>query len=151
MKRRGLVFLGMVLLNVLVSAAVTLGLLAWRDRRIAERLGAQATLPPARYSNFEIAAVIGPGVLETEYVLLRYVGDEPIDLTGWVLSDDSGHTFQFPPLTLFPNGALEIHTAAGEDTPIALHWGREEPLWRSGKQVLLFNPQGVLHASYLIP
>lgn len=151
MKRRALIFLGMILLNILISAAVTLGLLRWHDRQVAARLGPQVTLPPARYSDFEIVAVIGPGVLETEYVLLRYVGAEPVDLAGWTLSDESGHAFQFPPLTLYPNGAVEIHTAAGEDTPIALHWGLEAPLWESGKQVLLFNPQGVLHASYLIP
>ena len=151
MKRRALVFLGMLALNMLVSAAVTLGLLAWHDRQIAERLGPQVTLPPARYSDFEIVAVIGPGVLDTEYVLVRYVGQEPVDLSGWTLADEAGHVFSFPALTLYPNGAVEIHTAPGEDTPIALHWGLEEPLWASGKQVLLFNPQGVLHASYLIP
>ncbi len=143
-------WIGYLLLNVLVSAAVTLGILAWYDRR-------QQAAPPAEVplifqgNQFEVAAVVGPGVLETEYVVLHYIGSEPIQMENWALTDGEGRVYRFPALQLYPDGAVEIYTAAGEDTPVALHWGLDAPVWASGKQVLLFNPQGVLHAVYRVP
>ena len=141
---------GYLFLNVAISAAVTLGILAWHDRREA-----QASLPPVTPmfygGQFEIVAVVGPGVLETEYVLIHYTGNEPIQMQDWALTDGKRQTYRFPALQLYPDGAVEIHSAAGEDTPVALYWGLEEPVWAPGKEVFLFNPQGVLYAAYRIP
>ncbi len=150
MKRPRLALLGYILLNIAVSAAVTLGILTWREQR-QPPLPVSEDLPVFQDNRFEIVAVVGNGALDTEYVLLHYNGDEPVQMHNWALTDGEGRVYRFPALQLYPGGAVEIYTAVGEDTPVTLHWGLDEPVWATGKQVLLFDPQGVLYAMYRIP
>jgi hypothetical protein len=66
--------------------------------------------------------VIGAGTLNAEVVVVKFEGEGQLNLQGWQLKDDDGNTFTFPQLTLYKNGAVQVHTLSGTDTVIDLYW-----------------------------
>ncbi|MCC7117136.1 MAG: lamin tail domain-containing protein [Anaerolineales bacterium] len=151
-------------LNVLVSATVTGGILFWYDRNyrsINQPAVAQATLvsgnSPVSSATLQtdipikISSVVGAGALASEIVVVKYEGDGELDLASWQLKDENGNTFTFPKLTLYQNGAVQIHTASGTDTVIDLYWSIGGPVWNSGENAKLFDAQGNLRAVYRVP
>jgi hypothetical protein len=163
MDRRKLV--SYLLLNIFVSAAVTGTILFWYDRnyRVTSQPAAQQAAPPSNASvaasNSElqtdipvkISSVVGAGTFESEIVIVKYEGDDQLELASWQLKDEDGNTFSFPQITLYPNGAVQVHTAAGNDTVIDLYWGIGEAVWSSGENARLFDSQGNLRAVYRVP
>lgn len=103
--------------------------------------------PPPRLAIREVRA---PGQLDGEAVVIANTGG-PVDLAGWTLRDEAGRQYTFPALTLFEGGIVAVHTRAGADTVIDLYWGLAEPVWASGKLVLLADPGGGLSARFVIP
>ncbi|MEJ5241204.1 MAG: lamin tail domain-containing protein [Anaerolineales bacterium] len=155
-RRRWLLYL---LLNVLVSALVTLSILYLYDRRVREE---QATLfsmkatvtalPPAALSENALQIVVlAAGDLPNERVLIRYTGPLGLDLSAWRLKDEEGHLYVFPPFTLVSGGAVQIHTIAGKDTPVDLYWGLSQPVWQSGETLTLLDSGGTPRLIYIIP
>jgi hypothetical protein len=157
MDRRKLAYY--LLLNVLVSACVTSGILYWYDRNYRA-----ASLPPlaapdatgtpranVQSGAIQIVSVVGAGTVSTESVVLRYNGSGELDLSGWQLKDADGNTYIFPPFKLVKNGAVQVHTAGGTDTAIDLYWGLRDAVWGSGETALLVDPQGELQDSYPVP
>ncbi len=157
-----------LLLNVFVSASVTGGILFWYDRnyRAVSQpavVQVQATSASggdsALTSNTElqtdipvkISSVVGSGVLASEVVIIKFEGEGQLDLTAWQLKDDNGNTFTFPNATLYPGGAVQVHTIAGTDTVIDLYWGIGDSVWNSGEEARLFDSQGNLRAVYKVP
>ncbi|MBL8064062.1 MAG: lamin tail domain-containing protein [Anaerolineales bacterium] len=155
-----------LLLNVFVSASVTGGILFWYDRNVravSQSAVMQATpIPnsgagPASGSELQtdipvkISSVVGAGVLTSEITVIKFEGDGELDLTSWQLKDENGNTFTFPQITLYPNGAVQVHTSAGTDSVIDLYWGIGEGVWSSGENAKLFDPQGNLRAVYRVP
>jgi hypothetical protein len=163
MDRRKLVYY--LLLNVFVSACVTSGILFWYDRnyravtqpsvqQAAPASGDSApvsTLNPQTDIAVKISSVVGAGTLESEIVVVKFEGDGQLDLTSWQLKDEDGNTFTFPNITLYPNGAVQIHTVTGNDTVIDLYWGIGDAVWSSGENARLFDSQGNLRAVYRVP
>ncbi len=163
MDRRRLVYY--LLLNVFVSACVTGGILFWYDRTYRAQLSpvpqvaapAQdgstpaATLEPDADIPVEIVSVVGAGTLDVEVVVIRYNGEGELALANWQLKDDDGNTFTFPQLTLFPNGAVQVHTASGSDTVVDLYMGLRDPVWESGEVASLYDLQDNLRAIYRVP
>lgn len=98
-----------------------------------------------------IDKVIGAGVLETERVVLRRMGDGELSLAGWRLTDDQGNDFIFPQLTLYKDGAVNLNTRTGENTVVDLFWGLSSPIWRAGMVISIYDSQKNLHASYTLP
>lgn len=101
-----------------------------------------------------IASVIGAGDLASERVLLKHRGEGELSLMGWSLDDGKGNIFvfpQFPQLTLFGGGAVNIYTKAGTNTVVDLYWGLDHAIWLPGTTVTLSDEQGNPHASYVIP
>ena len=160
-RRRRIYYL---LLNVLVSACVTSAILFWYDRNyraLMRPTGSQAssgsgsvvsaTVGPVSDSAVQISSVIGAGTLNAEVVIVKFTGEGQLDLAGWQLKDDDGNTFSFPEVTLYTNGAVQVHTAAGTDTVIDLHWAAGQPVWQSGEDARLFDSQGTLVALYRVP
>ncbi|GAA0195848.1 lamin tail domain-containing protein [Halobaculum roseum] len=86
--------------------------------------------------------------LNDEYVVLTNRGDEPVDLSGWTLSDEAGFTYEFPDgVTLPADASLTLHVGSGEDTETDLYWGRERPtLNNDGETVTLRDEDGNLVA-----
>jgi len=99
----------------------------------------------------EIMAVVGPGDLGSERVQLRGTGEGSLDLAGWRLRDEDNNEYNFPKITLFPNGAVNIYTAAGVDTVVALYWGASKAVWSSGEAVTLLDANGNIQATYQVP
>jgi LysM repeat protein len=101
-----------------------------------------------------IDSVIGAGDLDTEHVLLKHRGEGELALVGWRLEDYQGNVFifpQFPQLTLFPGGAVNIYTRAGVNSVVELYWGLSQPVWSSGSTVILRDAQNNVRATYAVP
>jgi len=101
-----------------------------------------------------IDSVIGAGDLDSEHVLLKHRGEGELALVGWRLEDDQGNVFvfpQFPQLTLFPGGAVNIYTRAGVNSVVELYWGLSLPVWASGTTVILRDAQNNVRATYVVP
>ena len=162
MDRRRLVLF--LLLNIFVSACVTGAILFWYDRTY--RASLPPVLPPAVSTTqeepqadlqseedvpVEIISVVGAGTLEIEVVVVRYNGAGELGLANWQLKDDNGNTFTFPQLTLYTDGAVQVHTASGTDTVVDLYMGLRDPIWESGESARLFDPQDNLRAIYRVP
>ena len=153
-----------LLLNIFVSATVTGGILFWYDRNYraslpavpqsAPAVGAAepvSTINPQDDIPVKISSVVGAGTLSSEIVVVKFEGKDQLDLASWQLKDEDGNIFKFPKLTLYPNGAVQIHTAIGTDTVIDLYWGIGEAVWSSGENARLFDAQGNLRAVYRVP
>jgi endonuclease YncB( thermonuclease family) len=83
--------------------------------------------------------------LNGEWALLQNLGGRGADLTGWVLRDESSaNRYHFPAGTLLaPGGQVTVHTGCGRDTPDALYWCHDGPVWNNGGDTaLLLDPQG---------
>jgi hypothetical protein len=153
-----------LLLNIFVSATVTGGILFWYDRNYraslpavpqsAPAVGAAepvSTINPQDDIPVKISSVVGAGTLSSEIVVVKFEGEGQLDLASWQLKDEDGNIFKFPKLTLYPNGAVQVHTAIGTDTVIDLYWGIGEAVWGSGENARLFDAQGNLRAVYRVP
>lgn len=161
-----------LIINILVSAGTTLGVLFWWDHNRLNEASATVPLhtpaaavsepeaqpprilptpPPLDQVVIEINTVFGVGDLQTEAVRLQRLGEGELWLTGWQLHDSDGNVYIFPDLLLNKDGAIEVNTRAGNDTVIGLHWGRTQAIFRSGEEVRLLDPQENLRASFQIP
>ena len=165
MNRRRLV--SYLLLNVFISACVTGAILFWYHQNyrsvsqsavqpaaalVNQDVSApQPTLDPQIEIPVEIVSVIGAGTLSAEWVVVRYQGDDQLNLANWELRDEDRNVFIFPQLILHTDGAVQIHTASGTNTVIDLYWGESEPVWESGENARLFDPGGNQRAEYRVP
>jgi endonuclease YncB( thermonuclease family) len=83
--------------------------------------------------------------LNDEWVVIANASDSTVDLTGWVISDDTtGH--RFPLDGALESGAeLVVRTGAGARSDGNLHLGETFPVWSNrGETVLLTDPTGVV-------
>jgi hypothetical protein len=158
-------------LNVIVAAVTTLLVLTWWDRThrinlpaaispaVTQKAATQtsgsgkpaATPLPANQPVIEIKNVFGLGDMPNEVIMLKRVGDGELSMSKWKLMDENGHNYIFPDLVLNKDGAVQVYSRAGVDTVIELYWGLNEAVWKSGEQVTLVDPQGVVRATYTIP
>jgi len=106
--------------------------------------------PSAALPRLTIREVRSPGVLAEETLVIVNDGG-PVDLAGWTLRDETGHSYIFPSLILFEGGAVTIHTAPGTDSVTDLYWGQAEPVWAAGAEVLLSDAGGNLAVRFSIP
>lgn len=154
-----------LVLNMIVSAVtVLLVLVIWQQthkeparqapQQAAEKpVAAQpaSTLPPLDEDTVEIQMVVGAGDIEYERVQLVSASENPVEMTGWQLSDGRGNVYTFPSFKLYPGGSVNLFTAAGADTSIELYWNRAEAIWESGRTVELADSDGNRRAKYRIP
>ena len=160
MDRRRLIFY--LLLNIFVSACVTLTILYWYDRNYRAATlppvavpvvssGTNVVVPTIQQGAVKIISVVGAGTLSVETVTIQYQGNGELDLTAWHLKDSNGNDFNFPPFKLFTNGAVRVHTASGTNTAVDLYWGNNKAAWSSGENVVLTDAQGNAQDSYPVP
>ncbi|GAB3416905.1 lamin tail domain-containing protein [Haloparvum alkalitolerans] len=90
--------------------------------------------------------------LNDEYVVFENTGDEAIDLSGWTVEDEAGHSYAFPDgFTLEAGARVTLRTGSGTDTDTDLYWGAGSPVWNNdGDTVILSDDDGerVLAVSY---
>ncbi|MFA5837425.1 MAG: lamin tail domain-containing protein [Bellilinea sp.] len=161
-----------LIINVVLSAAVTLIVLAIWDRVQHPQLSAggnvpatqsasninsnvntpqaQPTLPPLDEPVIRIETVIGAGDLATETVQLQRIGENELQLAGWWL-EGNGLKYTFPALTLNKNGSVRLYSRAGQSTVIELYWGLESAAWKAGDTITLYDSRSNQRASYTIP
>lgn len=97
-----------------------------------------------------IRGVIGAGNPAEERVTIVNVGGD-VSLAGWTLRDSQGNVFFFPALSLFQGGAVTVHTKTGANTVTDLYWNQTTAIWESGEQVVLADPAGVVHTTFVVP
>ncbi|GIL08602.1 MAG: hypothetical protein BroJett033_1130 [Chloroflexota bacterium] len=119
----------------------------------ADGAAARPTLtlaPTAVNAQVEIVNVLNPGDITAEGVEIRNRGGA-VDLNGWTLSDGDGNTFTFPAQRVFTNAQITVFTRAGQNTPIALHWGQRAAVFgEPGDVVTLANANGVVQSTFRI-
>jgi LysM repeat protein len=101
-----------------------------------------------------IDSVIGAGDLDSERVLLKHRGEGELSLVGWRLEDSKGNVFvfpQFPQLTLFSGGAVNVYTKAGVNTVVDMYWGLDHPVWEASDAIFLKDVQGNVRSTYTVP
>lgn len=112
------------------------------------------TETPVRSSSnpgVEIAGVMSVGDPQSERILLRGTGEGELDMTGWQLQDEDGHIYIFPQLTLFKDGAVNLHSKSGMNTVVDLYWGMSEPVLQPGETIILMNDREEVQATYQVP
>lgn len=84
--------------------------------------------------------------LNDEYIVVRNDGQKTLDLSGWRVQDEAGHTYRFPAgFTLAPGDEVTLYTGVGEDSDAALYWGRERAVWNNGGDtVFVYDDSGGL-------
>ncbi|WP_323677650.1 lamin tail domain-containing protein [Halorubellus sp. PRR65] len=88
--------------------------------------------------------------LNDEYVVLENTGSSTLDLSGWTIADEAGHTYTVPEGTTLASGdTLTVHTGSGSDTASDLYWGSGSPIWNNGDDtVIVRNSQGDVILEY---
>lgn len=180
MKKRSNLFL-YLLLNVIVSAATTLGVLYTWDRVRKATLPAELTnlptaaaaaaqdshasstpgavqptdtLPPLDQPIIDFVSVVGAGNLDQEVIVLKRAGGGNLDLSGWKISGEHNNTYTFPSqpaLILYQDGAIQVFTKTGADTATEVYWNRDQAAWSSGEQLHIYDSQGNERAAYRVP
>lgn len=111
-----------------------------------------STQPPDGRVAVEIARVLSPGSVASEAVELINRGTSVARLGDWeLINQESGVSYTFPPLNLFPQGAVTVYTGDGENTAIDLYWGRSSAVWSPGDTVLLQDDNGGEQHTFEIP
>ena len=139
-----------ILINVVISACVTFSILyvyenAYRPAALPQPVIAETS------SSFEIAAVVGAGLPDSETILIRNTGQGTADLSGWQIRDSDSNTYTFGAASLPANAAIQLRTAPGKDTVIDLYWGLSSSVWSSGEAASLLDPDGNVRSVYKVP
>lgn len=88
----------------------------------------------------EITTVEGTGTLEGEALQIVNSGPGEQAMAGWRVRDEDGNVYAFGQIVIFGEGAgIWLHSGVGQDTATDLYWGLEDPAWRSGEIVTLWN------------
>ncbi len=156
-----------LLLNIIVSALTMLiVLLIWNKTHPAAATVSQInktsqsaansatptqSLPPLDEQVIEVQAVIVPGDLESERVLIRSVSASALQLSGWVVSNGKGEEYSFPSLTLYPGGVIALYTKSGTDTALEVYWGLDKAAWKNSATVTINDSAGHVRVEYDIP
>jgi endonuclease YncB( thermonuclease family) len=84
--------------------------------------------------------------LNDEYVDIKNVSGDSVDVTGWSLEDAVGTTYTFPSGFSLADGAtVRVHTGSGTDSSTDLYWGRGSAVWNnSGDTANLYDGAGNL-------
>lgn len=166
--RRPVRIIPFLILNIIVSAATVLIVLAWWNstrpptplpqvvfpteiQPTAARTPATETPLPVEVRPLQVVDVLGAGDVKNEVVQLKNTGESELRLAGWRMEDNQGHRYTFPNYVLGKGGMVRIYTHAGVDSATELFWGLAESIWQKGKPVSIFDVKGDLRASFTVP
>ncbi|KAF5414772.1 MAG: hypothetical protein C5S48_07805 [Candidatus Methanogaster sp.] len=88
--------------------------------------------------------------LNGEWVKIKNIGNMPIDMSGWKLSDEQNHVYNFPNGFELSSGTIvKIHTGTGTNTQTELYWGEKSPIWNNdGDTATLKDKKGRIIDQY---
>lgn len=99
-----------------------------------------------------VARVLNPGDVTSEAVEIINRGTSVARLGGWrLVNERTEEAFTFPPLNLFPQGAVTVYTGVGENTAIDIYWGRDGSVWQPGDTLQLYDANEELQDEFDIP
>jgi len=75
--------------------------------------------------------------LTDEYIVLENAGTAQVELSGWTVQDEAGHTYTFPDYTLGAGERVTLHTGSGTDTASDLYWGAGAPVWNNAGDTII--------------
>lgn len=70
--------------------------------------------------------------LNGEYVVIQNPTNETVNLSGWTVSDEASHTFEFQERTLRPDGSVTLRTGTGSPNATVTYWNASSPIWNNG-------------------
>lgn len=69
---------------------------------------------------------------DDEYIVFRNRGEETLELSGWTIENEDGHTYRFPEgFSVQPDERVTLYTGEGEDTETDLYWGSDKAIWKN--------------------
>jgi competence protein ComEC len=82
--------------------------------------------------------------LNDEYIVFKNTGDDPLDISGWTVADEAGHTYMIPDgVTIGPVATLTLRSGSGTDTETELYWGSGSAIWNNnGDTVIVTTDDG---------
>ena len=91
--------------------------------------------------------------LNGEFIVIENQSKNPIDMTGWTISDAySGNPYLFPNFTLPGETQLTIRTGFGKNSERELFWGSRRPIWNNkGDTAFVRDSEGHLMSVYVYP
>jgi hypothetical protein len=77
-----------------------------------------------------------------EYVCFKNYESQPVDMTGWQVQDEAGHTYVFPRFILQAGAIVRLFSGPGSNTDSELHWARGLIWNNSHDTVYLYDALG---------
>lgn len=72
-----------------------------------------------------------------EYVVFKNVGNAPLDVTGWSISDEANQSYLVPRFAVGAGKTFTLHTGSGKNTDSKLYWGRRKTVWNKGGDTVI--------------
>ncbi len=87
--------------------------------------------------------------LNGEFITFSNEGNTTVDMTGWLVLDESNNDYFFPSLTLANASSVTLYIGSGTDTESELYWGSSKSIWNNdGDELFLRDSQGLLVVYY---
>ncbi len=130
--------------------------------REAQAEGQGCWAPVATAAPEEVSVFVGPHCSQfdapgndndnksQEWVCFIDGGTQMVEMERWVVKDEYGWAYTFPPFTLGPGGEVRLHTGCGQNTATDIYWCKEGyAVWNNdGDTVFLFEGSGSLVGEY---
>ena len=98
-----------------------------------------ATASAAPAVQFGVIQYDGPGAddgsnasLNAEFVVIKNVSGQKVQLEGFSVRDAQGRTFTFPARRLRPGRTVRLHTGRGTNGPRHVYWRQSNYVWNNG-------------------
>lgn len=90
--------------------------------------------------------------LNGEWVEIKNLGKDPVNMKNFVLKDLANHIFTFPDYTLNPNSVVKIYSGCGTNTKDSLYWCSTGAIWNNDTDTaFLYDNNGNLIDKYTYP
>jgi hypothetical protein len=87
--------------------------------------------------------------LNAEWVKITNSSGSAKTLTGWRLSDASGHVYKFPTVKLPAAASVKVHTGSGSNNTGNLYWRASSYIWNNtGDTATLRTASGTVASKY---
>ncbi len=87
--------------------------------------------------------------LNDEYVMIKNIGEDLIDIGGWTVKDSATKTYEFKSFKLEPGQSVYLYTGDGKDSGGIFYWNSPMPVWNNDFDTLyLRDDEGLLVGIY---
>lgn len=66
-----------------------------------------------------------------EYAVIKNLGKKPVQLSRFILKDESNNEYIFPSVSIPGNSQIKIMSGKGKNNPQNLYWGNDHPIWNN--------------------